>query len=130
MPPAARGSMNTRSSPIVNHSPGGSVVILGMHRSGTSVLTRVVNLLGLPLCHRDELHTAPDNPTGHWESVSLTAFNDPLLKALGGRHDAPPHVDDGWEKRQGVANLYSEAAAVFSRVYATKTWVWKDPRTC
>jgi hypothetical protein len=122
--------MNTRSSPIANRASNGCVVILGMHRSGTSVITRVVNLLGLPLCDRDDFVTGPGNPTGHWESESLVTFNDRLLKVLGGRFAAPPHVDDGWEKRQGIANLYSEAAAVFSRVYATKTWVWKDPRTC
>jgi hypothetical protein len=122
--------VNTRSSPIVNRSSNGSVVILGMHRSGTSVITRVINMLGLPLCDQDEFMTGSDNPTGHWESASLMAFNDRLLKALGGRSHAPPHVDYGWEKHKEVANLYSEATAVFNRVHATNTWVWKDPRTC
>jgi hypothetical protein len=118
------------TSVAINQSSSRSVVILGMHRSGTSVITRVVNLLGLPLCDRDEFVTGPGNPTGHWESASLVEFNERLLRALGGRFDAPPDVVDGWEKGQRVASLYSEAAAVFSRAYATKTWVWKDPRTC
>ena len=115
---------------MVNHSLNGSVVILGMHRSGTSAMTRVINLLGLPVCNASDLYSAPDNPTGHWESASLTAFNERLLNVLGGRFDAPPHMEDGWEKHRAIADLYSEAAAVFSRVYTTNTWVWKDPRTC
>ncbi len=71
------------------HSPGRSVVVLGMHRSGTSVLTRVINLLGLQLCREDDIYTAPDNPTGHWESVSLVAFNNRLIDVLGGKPAAP-----------------------------------------
>ena len=115
---------------MVKHSSNRSVVILGMHRSGTSAMTRVINLLGLPVCNSSDLYSAPDNPTGHWESASLTAFNERLLIALGGRFDAPPHIEDGWEKHRGIANLYSEGTAVFSRAHTTNTWVWKDPRTC
>ena len=115
---------------MANYSLNGSVVILGMHRSGTSAMTRVINLLGLPVCNASDLYGAPDNPTGHWESASLTAFNERLLSLLGGRFDAPPYMRDGWEKDRAIADLYSEAAAVFGRVYTTKTWVWKDPRTC
>lgn len=122
--------MNTHSNQKINCSANGSVVILGMHRSGTSVLTRVINLLGLPLCSANDIVSGPDNPTGHWESASLMKFNDQLLQALGGKHDAPPVMEHGWAEHEVAVNLYAEAAAKFRRVHVTESWVWKDPRTC
>lgn len=106
------------------------IVVLGMHRSGTSVVTRVINLLGLPLCRADDIYTAPDNPTGHWESTSLVAFNDRLLELCGGTSPAPPAMTDGWECEPAAAVLRDEAGLVFRRAHPTIAWVWKDPRTC
>ena len=111
-------------------SSGRPIVVLGMHRSGTSVLTRVINLLGLPLCREDDIYAAPDNPTGHWESTSLVAFNDRLLDLFGGRFIAPAAMNDGWESDPAAAVLRDEADEVFRRAHPTMAWVWKDPRTC
>lgn len=74
---------------------GRPVVVLGMHRSGTSAVTRVVNLLGLPLCRRDDLYLAADNPAGHWESTSVVGVNDALLAEMGGPCWAPPVLLSG-----------------------------------
>ncbi|HEY5988974.1 MAG TPA: sulfotransferase [Streptosporangiaceae bacterium] len=111
-------------------SPGRSVLVLGMHRSGTSVVTRVIALLGLPLCREEDRYAAPDNPTGHWESTSLIAFNDRLLNLFGGIPAAPAAVADGWESHASAVALYDEAYRVFKRAHPGAVWVWKDPRTC
>jgi hypothetical protein len=111
-------------------SPGKSVVVLGMHRSGTSVVTRVIALLGLSLCREEDLYAAPDNPTGHWESTSLVAFNDRLLNLFGGIPAAPAAVDNGWECHPSAVALYDEAYKVFKWAHPGAVWVWKDPRTC
>ena len=116
-------------TPLVPSS-GRPVVILGMHRSGTSVMTRVINLLGLPLCREDDIYAAPDNPTGHWESTSLVAFNDRLLDLFGGRFIAPAAMHDGWESDPAAVVMRDEADAVFRHAHPTTAWVWKDPRTC
>lgn len=121
--------MTDRTTNTASHS-NGSTVILGMHRSGTSAITRVINLLGLPLCSASEFFDVPGNPTGHWESGSLVTFNEQLLMALGGTFEAPPILEPGWESHQVATNRYAEAAAIFRQAYATKSWVWKDPRTC
>src|SRR3954447_18430199 len=63
-------------------TPG--TLVLGMHRSGTSAATRVINLLGAHLCRADDL--LPDlrgNPRGHWESSTLVDVNDRLLDDMG-----------------------------------------------
>ena len=77
------------------------VLVLGMHRSGTSALTRVLNLLGLD-AGRDVLMGASEsNPTGHWEVERLTSFNDRLLDDRGGRWSAPPVCRSGGARRPG-----------------------------
>ena len=112
------------------HVSGRSVVVLGMHRSGTSAVTRIINLLGPSICRSDDLLSGPDNPTGHWESASLMKFNDKLLDIFGGTFAAPSSLKDGWEEEDIIAALYEEGRKVFASVHSEQTWVWKDPRTC
>lgn len=60
------------------------IVVLGMHRSGTSVITRGLQVLGVSLGDR-LLPAAADNPKGFWEDQDVNALNIALLQALG--HD-------------------------------------------
>ena len=102
-----------------------------MHRSGTSAATRLVNLLGIPTCVEDDLlRGTEDNPRGYWESGSLTAFNDRILETFESDWSCPPRLDPGWEADPLLAELRSEASALFSRVFPAAPWVWKDPRNC
>jgi len=106
--------------------------VLGMHRSGTSVAARLVNLLGLSLGSEDELlPPTDDNPTGFWENQPLLAANDELLGALGGEWRAPPHLEDGWQLRPELEGLRESSLETLRRVFqARETWAWKDPRNC
>lgn len=57
------------------------LLVLGMHRSGTSALTRVMNLLGYDL--PDALIGALDgNEAGHWEPRNIVLYNDRLLSDM------------------------------------------------
>jgi hypothetical protein len=58
------------------------LVVLGMHRSGTSVLTGTLGLLGATL-PTDLLEADPFNAKGHFESKSVLRINDEMLQALG-----------------------------------------------
>jgi predicted O-methyltransferase YrrM len=105
------------------------VFVLGMHRSGTSAATRLVNLLGVPTCVDEDLSPArADNPRGYWESESLTVFNERLLDALGCDWSCPPRLEQGWENDSALEQLVAEAAVVFPTIFPTEQWVWKDPR--
>ena len=107
------------------------IFVLGMHRSGTSAATRLVNLLGLATCvEEDLLPGADDNPRGYWESASLTAFNDRIFDAFESDWSCPPKLDLGWEAVPVLAELRTEATTLFSRVFPAEPWVWKDPRNC
>ncbi|MBI2963537.1 MAG: hypothetical protein HYY35_07265 [Deltaproteobacteria bacterium] len=105
------------------------VVVLGMHRSGTSAVTRAVNLLGAALGDvRDRMPPREDNPSGFWESASLTALNDELLEALDAQWSAPvsPRA-----LREGLARLScfrERAGEALRAVFPAPRSVWKDPR--
>jgi GT2 family glycosyltransferase len=101
------------------------VFVLGMHRSGTSAVTRLVNLLGVPICHEEDLIPATThNPRGHWESDTLVRVNDNLLSELGRAWWCPPRLGTVWNSD------VSEAREQFRAVHPSHQWVWKDPRTC
>lgn len=107
------------------------VFVLGMHRSGTSAATRLVNLLGVPTCIAEDLMPAStENPTGYWESVALTDANDRLLARLGCDWTCPVALADGWELDTELDDLRNEALELFPRVVPSTQWVWKDPRNC
>ena len=57
-----------------------AIVVLGMHRSGTSALTRTLSLLGAAL-PGNLLPSKPSNETGFWESTDILEFNDRVLTA-------------------------------------------------
>jgi len=106
------------------------IVVLGMHRSGTSALTRILNLLGADVGPEDDLLTEYDNPSGHWESKALVACNDRILAAFGRSWDFPPWLEPGWELSPRAERLVPDMADTFAGVFSSDPWVWKDPRTC
>jgi hypothetical protein len=105
-------------------------MVVGMHRSGTSAVTRVVNLLGVPLGREDDIYSAEDNPSGHWESRALCAVNDVILRAFGGFDMAMPPMRSSWLGSRRAASLRGLMRATFADVYTDERWLWKDPRIC
>jgi hypothetical protein len=105
------------------------VFILGFHRSGTSAVTRIVNLLGVPLCaERDLMLGFRDNPLGHWESASLARLNEHLLHLLAAAWDCPPPVGEGPLTDMRLLGEVVMARHAFRDVHETTQWAWKDPR--
>jgi hypothetical protein len=104
------------------------VVVVGMHRSGTSAVTRVVNLLGLPVGRSEDLMSGPDNERGHWESSILSICNDLVLSEFHGTFSRPPVLRKGWERSRNADLLIPRLRTAFLDIYRTDRWVWKDPR--
>ena len=106
------------------------VFVVGMHRSGTSATTRMLNLLGLPLCRDDDLvQDSVGNPSGHWESASLVQFNDRLLWTIGASWWCPQRPNATWVGEPLVAPALRAAPTIFAAGHAGPQWAWKDPRT-
>ena len=112
------------------------VLVLGMHRSGTSAVAGLLHLLGLASCVPDDLITGMAwNPRGHWESRSLSRLNEHLLGDMGHAWWYPPPVGSSAgpanaEPADRITIPPAEAAAAFDRAHPTEPWFWKDPRNC
>jgi hypothetical protein len=66
------------------------ILILGMHRSGTSCVTKTLNLLGVSFGRTIVDTRAPDNGEIHWESPIAVWINDEILARSGGTWLDPP----------------------------------------
>jgi hypothetical protein len=128
--PAVEAAAAANGSPVAGPVPKGGICVLGMHRSGTSLVARVINLLGVDLGSEEGLlEAAPDNPTGYWESEEILALNDEILATFGGRWDSLPVLPEDWHTSQEVAPLRRRARELLrERFGERKLWGWKDPR--
>ncbi|MEO5718001.1 MAG: glycosyltransferase [Chthoniobacterales bacterium] len=106
------------------------VLVLGMHRSGTSALARALHLLGLGL-PENLLPPAPDNPGGYFESKDLTRLNEEILVAAGTSwHDPSPIPAKWFGSAEALAFRERAAAFVEKALAASPMVVLKDPRLC
>ncbi len=105
------------------------VCIAGMHRSGTSLVARLLNLCGLYLGPKAAL-LAPneDNMEGYWENSLFVEINDSLLAQLNGTWASPPAVNSGAVLGQPPAFLAKKAERLIRSFDGHNAWGWKDPR--
>lgn len=103
-----------------------------MHRSGTSLLTRCLSLIGIELGPDKHLMAATDfNPTGFWEHEGIRTLNDDILVAFGGSWRDVPPLPPGWENDERLQSLRARATEIIATDFADcPAWGFKDPRTC
>ncbi len=96
------------------------VIVLGMHRSGTSCLAGILEAAGLTLgrVSRQNLF----NPKGNLESKKIIDLNDALLRHNGGAWDNPP-VRIDWPEA-----LQQERDRIIGGYRDSLLWGFKDPR--
>jgi GT2 family glycosyltransferase len=105
-----------------------AICIAGAHRSGTSMLTRLLHSCGLYLGPESALMPAqPDNPDGFWEHLGFVATNDELLNELGGAWDLPPKANEDF-KDPRLDPLRLKARLLVEGFNSSSIWGWKDPR--
>ena len=107
------------------------IVVLGMHRSGTSAITKSLELLGVGL--GTDLYPADfDNPKGFWEDNECIGINEALLKHLGSAYDRLALAWDEVRTDSQVSELKLRATQHLSKKLVENNGIWgfKDPRTC
>ena len=106
------------------------ILVLGMHRSGTSALTRVLNLLGCALTD-NLLGAGVGNETGHWEAASAVTLNDQIFASAGTRWDDWGPLNDDWRQSPLRDEMLHKAAAVIEEhADLGSLFAIKDPRLC
>ncbi len=106
------------------------LLVTGMHRSGTSAVAGVLGALGFQTPTADDRMDWPESNPEHWESLSLTVFDDELMDRLGGSWDAPPDLPDGWETGAAVSAHPDPGPIVAAAFPEPGPLMWKDPRIC
>jgi len=104
--------------------------VTGMHRSGTSYVARIINVLGVDLGPEDAMLPAQkDNAKGFWENRQVFEVHNALLAHFGGEWDRPPLLEDGWEQSPDLGEVRERAVDVANSVYGGSAVAgWKDPR--
>lgn len=107
------------------------IIVLGMHRSGTSALARVLNLAGAYFGVEGVATPAnAENRKGFWEREDVRALNDAALHSVRCDWDVVADFDIGGIPRQELATLKSGAAEIVAKLDAHRPWFVKEPRLC
>ena len=107
-----------------------AILVLGMHRSGTSALTRVFNLLGVDL-GENLLRPGQDNRLGYWEHAGAVIINEELLSGLNRSWDDIRALPDGWQRSPPGREAKRKIISLIRRDFgASSLWAIKDPRLC
>lgn len=105
------------------------ISVLGMHRSGTSMVTSMLASLGIELGPDEEMLPASDeNPAGYFERHAVMRVNEKLLDVLEGAWDLPPDLEPGWELDPALDHLRPLAREALHVFDGAAQWGWKDPR--
>lgn len=102
-------------------------LVIGMHRSGTSLVSGLLHNSGIDMGNGHLGKVAADNPKGHFEDRRFRKMNDRIL--LNAQYDVKT-----WQTEipTPVANkrLYGQIGRILERATARPRWGFKDPRTC
>ncbi|MCR4317521.1 MAG: glycoside hydrolase family 99-like domain-containing protein [Planctomycetes bacterium] len=107
-----------------------AIVVAGMHRSGTSALSRVVSLLGADL-PKFVMPGDANNEAGYWESVEVNRLNDAILESAGTFWHDFREFNSGWYGSSIARQFRKKALEALDREYSDSSFfVLKDPRFC
>ena len=122
---------NAVEGKLDERDPRSALLVLGMHRSGTSAVTGALRLCGAWLGEETDLTEAnAENPHGFWERRDIRQICDRLLHAAGADWwkvasfdpDAIPHAILVEQRRK--------FGKIISVLDQHETWVVKEPRLC
>src|SRR5215216_3636686 len=105
------------------------VAIVGMHRSGTSMVAKLLQRAGLNLgAEVDLMPPAAENPEGFYEHLEFVRLNDEVLNVAGAGWDCPPAAGFDWDD-EALDPFRTRARRLAAPLRERLPWGWKDPRT-
>jgi hypothetical protein len=112
------------------------VLVLGMHRSGTSLCSHILSALGVDMADNiaapGAAYPTPDNAGGHWERWEIVEFHDRILGLFNRNYSGRFHdfaLPVAWWADPRVAEIRREIAAFLERRMGEDYFGFKDPRT-
>lgn len=107
------------------------IVVLGMHRSGTSAIMRVVNLLGVYL-GTNLYPPKPHNPRGLWENREIMEIHESLFDYFGNHWlDFLAPLPENWWLNDNIQPFKLKLVNIVRQNFSKSSiWGLKDPRLC
>jgi len=107
------------------------LLVLGMHRSGTSAVVRLLNMMGAWLGPPERVKGAnPENPKGFWENEDVVDLDNKVLAAQRCLWNRLSEFDPARLADEKLATLRRRARDLVIRMDASRPWAVKDPRMC
>lgn len=107
------------------------ILVLGMHRSGTSAVVRLLNMMGAYLGPPERIKGAnPENPKGFWENDDLVELDNAVLGAQRCLWDRLGEYDRARLDDERLDTLRRRAKDFVIGLDASRPWAVKDPRMC
>ena len=107
-----------------------AILVLGMHRSGTSTLGGILDCLG---CEgpKTKMKANEENPKGYFESQPVSCLNDEILARAGTRWDDWKPLQDRWNDSPHFTEFNNRSLEVLRAEYCDAPMIYlKDPRIC
>lgn len=106
------------------------IAVLGMHRSGTSVITRGLEGLGVPLGETLMPPSKGDNDKGFFEDLDIYRFHERILGKLQSGWDWMGPIDSAALRGPSFSDERREAIALLEgKLQGRHLFAFKDPRT-
>jgi hypothetical protein len=106
------------------------LLVLGMHRSGTSLLSGLAEAAGIDL-GQHLMPPADDNPRGYWENQRVVDLHERVLKHFDQSWASWKPMPKNWQDDVAVKRLRGELRAILVEEFGDKTlFSIKDPRLC
>ena len=104
------------------------VIVLGMHRSGTSLCASLLHAAGIDMLGREQPLPTEGNRKGHFERWGLVAAHRRMLERFGQGYASLGALPPLWWKDPELAGLIGEIEAVVAANRGRGRWGLKDPR--
>ncbi|MGB5296774.1 MAG: hypothetical protein WBP34_17670, partial [Thermoanaerobaculia bacterium] len=108
-----------------------ALLVVGMHRSGTSALAGALSILGVDVGQDLLPARIGENDLGFFELKEVHSFHERLLLSGGRTWDSPWPLTTSWLDRFATPSSKAELASLLNRNFeASELWGVKDPRLC
>ena len=97
------------------------LAVLGMHRSGTSCLTGLLEDAGVYLGNVSKKN--PFNLKGNQENLRIMQLHDSILEENGAAWNKPPQISLAWSEKKK-----NEVKDIIREYNGISLWAFKDPR--
>lgn len=107
------------------------LLVIGMHRSGTSAISRLLNLMGAYFGPEgSSIGYNIENLKGFWEREDVINVNQDILKTINADWYKVSHIEDNYQLTEISDKLSHKLKKLVLDFDSFRPWFVKDPRLC